>query len=146
MSGKIKVLLAKAGLDPHDKGIKLVARKLREIGGMEVFYTGLYRSVDEIVNAALQEKPDIVGLSVHTGMQMSLFPELRQKLNEKGAADICLIGGGVIPHQDVQELKDHGHVAEVFGPNESVEEVIDWIKARPWLTWPRPEGKENYHG
>lgn len=145
MSGKIKVLLAKAGLDPHDKGIKLVARKLREIGGMEVFYTGLYRSVDEIVEAALKEKPDVIGLSVHTGMQMSLFPELRRKLNEKGAADICLIGGGVIPSQDVRALKDDGHVAEIFGPNESVEEVIDWLKGKPWLDWPRPEGKENYH-
>ncbi|MEQ8174288.1 MAG: cobalamin-dependent protein [Syntrophomonadaceae bacterium] len=133
MSRKIKVLLAKAGLDPHDKGIKLVARKLREIGGMEVFYTGLYRSVDEIVEAALQERPDIVGLSVHTGMQMSLFPELRYKLNEKGAAAICLIGGGVIPPRDVQVLKEQGCVAEVFGPNQSVEEAIDWIKTRPWL-------------
>lgn len=133
MSRKIKVLLAKAGLDPHDKGIKLVARKLREIGGMEVFYTGLYRSIDEIVEAALKENPDIVGLSVHTGMHMSLFPEMRQKLNEKGAADICLIGGGVIPEKDVQALKDQGYVAEVFGPNESVEDVIKWINARPWL-------------
>lgn len=133
MSEKIKVLLAKAGLDPHDKGIKLVARKLSEIGGMEVFYTGLYRSVDEIVEAVLRERPDIVGLSVHTGMQMSLFPELRRKLNEKGAAAICLIGGGVMPQQDIQALKAKGHVAEVFGPNESIEKVIDWIKARPWL-------------
>ncbi|MEN6390735.1 MAG: cobalamin-dependent protein [Syntrophomonas sp.] len=133
MSRKIRVLLAKAGLDPHDKGIKLVARKLREIGGMEVFYTGLYRSVDEVVDAAVKENPDIVGLSVHTGMQMSLFLELRNKLNEKGLTDICLIGGGLIPPQDVQALKDRGLVVEVFGPNETIEEVIEWIKTRPWL-------------
>lgn len=133
MSGKIKILLAKAGLDPHDKGIKLVARKLSEIGEIEVVYTGLYRSIDEIVDAALKEKPDIVGLSVHTGMPLNLFPELREKLNARGLADVCLIGGGVMRPQDVQELKALGCVAEIFGPNESVEEVIDWIKARPWL-------------
>lgn len=128
MSKKIRVLLAKAGLDPHDKGIKLLARKLRDIGGMEVIYTGLYRSVDEIVEAALSEKVDILGLSVHTGMQMRLFPELRQKLNDNGAADVYLIGGGVMPSKDIQSLKADGHAAEIFRSDQSVHEVIDWIR------------------
>lgn len=128
MSGKIRILLAKAGLDPHDKGIKLLARKLRDIGGLEVYYTGLYRSIDEIVEAALKEKVDIVGLSVHTGMQMSLFPELRQQLNERGAEGVCLIGGGVMPSQDIEALKAQGHAAEIFGSDQSVQAVIDWIR------------------
>ncbi len=123
----IKVLLAKVGLDPHDKGVKLVARGLRDVGGMEVIYTGLYRNLDELVQEALENMVDIVGVSVHTGLQMNIFPNLRNKLNEIGGGNIILIGGGVMPVQDITALKANGTVAEIFGPSTSINTIIDWI-------------------
>lgn len=130
MPGKIKILLAKAGLDPHDKGIKLLARTLKEVGGMEVIYTGLYRNVDEIASLAVQQQVDIVGLSVHTGMQMTLFKSVRELLNQNGGGKIILIGGGVMPDQDIRELKSTGCVEEIFGPYDPVTGVIDWIQQK----------------
>lgn len=127
MSKKIKVLLAKVGLDPHDKGIKLVAHGLRDIGGMEIIYTGLYRSLEEIEESAVQNNVDIIGVSVHTGQQMNIFPQLRNNLDNRGSRDIILIGGGVIPGQDIYALKDTGTVAEIFGPSTSIDIIIEWI-------------------
>lgn len=127
MPKKIKVLLAKVGLDPHDKGVKLVARGLRDVGGMEVIYTGLYRNLDELVQEALENMVDLVGVSVHTGLQMNIFPNLRNSLNERGGESIILIGGGVIPDQDITVLKANGTVAEIFGPSTSINTIIDWI-------------------
>ncbi|MDD3888413.1 MAG: cobalamin B12-binding domain-containing protein [Syntrophomonadaceae bacterium] len=115
----MRVLLAKTGLDSHDRGIRLVARGLRD-EGMEVIYTGLYRSLEEIVETALQEDVDVVGLSVHTGGQMELFPRLRELLDAREAGDIILIGGGVIPEKHRTSLKKSGSVVEIFGPGSSI--------------------------
>ncbi len=128
MSNSIKVLLAKVGLDPHDKGIKLVARGLRDIGNMEVTYTGLYRSVEEVTAQALRDDVDVVGISVHTGMQMNIFPQLRNSVDSSGHRDIILIGGGIVPEQDINSLKDSGIISEFFGPSSSIETVIAWIR------------------
>ncbi len=127
MPHPVKVLLAKVGLDPHDKGIKLVARGLRDIGGMEVIYTGLYRSIEEVQEIALHNQVDIVGISVHTGMQMSIFPALRSSLDRLGHEDMVVIGGGVVPEPDVRTLKASGAAAEFFGPSTSIEAIIAWI-------------------
>lgn len=127
MPEPIKVLLAKVGLDPHDKGIKLVARGLRDIGGMDVLYTGLYRSIEEVQQAAWQNQVDVVGISVHTGMQMTIFPRLRNGLDQQGQKEIVLIGGGVVPESDVSALKASGAASEFFGPSTSIEAIIAWI-------------------
>jgi len=127
MPHPVKVLLAKVGLDPHDKGIKLVARGLRDIGEMEVIYTGLYRSIEEVQDLALQNQVDFVGISVHTGMQMSIFPPLRSGLDRQGHEDMVIIGGGVVPEADVLALKSSGAAAEFFGPSTSIEAIIAWI-------------------
>lgn len=127
MSKKIKVLLAKVGLDPHDKGVKLVAHGLRDIGGMEIIYTGLYRSLEEIEEMAVQNDVDIIGVSVHTGQQMNIFPLLRSNFDNRGRRDIILIGGGVMPGQDIDALKNCGVVAEIFEPATSINVIIDWI-------------------
>jgi len=127
MDRSIKVLLAKVGLDPHDKGIKLVARGLRDIGGMEVIYTGLYRSIEDVMQQALQNRVDVIGISVHTGMQMNIFPVLRKDLDTGGNRNIVVIGGGVVPSADVQSLKAAGNISEFFGPSSSIEEIISWI-------------------
>lgn len=127
MPHPVKVLLAKIGLDPHDKGVKLVARGLRDIGGMDVIYTGLYRSIEEIPDLARQHQVNVVGISVHTGMQMSIFPQLRSGLDRQGLKDTVLIGGGVVPESDIKTLKASGTAAEFFGPGASIEAIISWI-------------------
>jgi methylmalonyl-CoA mutase C-terminal domain/subunit len=127
MSKKIKVLLAKVGLDPHDKGIKLIAHGLRDIGKMEIIYTGLYSSLEEVEEIAMQNKVDIVGVSIHTGQQMNIFPQLRNDLDSRGGRNIVLIGGGVMPRQDIDTLKNHGAVAEIFEPATSIDTIIEWI-------------------
>lgn len=122
---KIRILLAKPGLDGHDRGVKVVARALRD-AGMEVIYTGLRQTPEMIVNAALQEDVQVVGLSILSGAHMTIFPRVAQLMKEKGMDDVPLFGGGIIPDDDIPKLKAAG-VAEVFLPGTSTEDVIQWI-------------------
>src|SRR5512136_1759720 len=116
-SRKIRVLIAKPGLDGHDRGAKVVARALRD-AGMEVIYTGLRQTPEDIVEAAIQEDVDAVGLSCLSGAHMALFPEVVKLLKQKKAEDIVVVGGGIIPDEDVPKLKDAG-IKAVFGPGTS---------------------------
>jgi methylmalonyl-CoA mutase C-terminal domain/subunit len=122
----IRVVLAKVGLDGHDRGVKVVARALRD-AGMEVVYTGLHRTPEEVVNAAIEEDADFLGVSILSGAHMTIFPRILELMREQGADEIALFGGGVIPSRDVQELKDMG-VAEVFVQDTPTEDTIDWIR------------------
>ena len=122
---KIRILLAKPGLDGHDRGVKVIARALRD-AGFEVIYTGLRQTPEMIVNAALQEDVQIVGLSILSGAHMTIFPRVAQLMKEKGIDDVPLFGGGIIPDDDIPKLKQAG-VAEVFLPGTSTEDVIKWI-------------------
>ncbi|MFP5224238.1 MAG: cobalamin B12-binding domain-containing protein [Actinomycetota bacterium] len=126
-SGRIRVVVAKPGLDGHDRGAKVVARALRD-AGMEVIYTGLHQTPEMIVEAAIQEDADAVGLSIHSGAHMTLFPKVVEGLKAKGADDIVVFGGGIIPEEDVPLLKDKG-VAEVFTPGTPTGEIVEWIRA-----------------
>ncbi len=123
---KIRVLLAKPGLDGHDRGVKIIARALRD-AGMEVIYTGLRQTPEMIVNAAIQEDVDIIGLSCLSGAHMHLFPKVVQLLREKGVEDILVFGGGIIPDEDIPKLKEVG-IAEVFTPGASLTQIIEWVK------------------
>ena len=125
---KIRVLLAKPGLDGHDRGVKVIARALRD-AGMEVIYTGLRQTPEQIVNAALQEDVDIVGLSILSGAHLTIFPRVRDLMSERGMDDVLLFGGGIIPEDDIPKLKEKG-VAEVFLPGTSTEEIIKFIHER----------------
>jgi methylmalonyl-CoA mutase C-terminal domain/subunit len=122
----IRVVLAKVGLDGHDRGVKVVARALRD-AGMEVVYTGLHRTPEEVVNAAIEEDADFLGVSILSGAHMTIFPRILELMREQGADDTALFGGGVIPSRDVRELKDMG-VAEVFVQDTPTEETISWIR------------------
>lgn len=124
---RIKVVVAKPGLDGHDRGAKVVALALKE-AGMEVIYTGLHQSVDSIVATAIQEDADIIGLSVMTGGHLHICKEVLAKLAEAGAADIKVTVGGVIPSRDIPALKDMG-VAGVFPGGTPIEEAIAWMQA-----------------
>jgi len=106
-SDRIRVIVAKVGLDGHDRGVKVVARTLRD-AGMDVIYTGLHRTPEEVVEAAIQEDVDVIGVSILSGAHMTVFPRILESLREKGADDILVIGGGVIPDDDVAKLKDVG--------------------------------------
>ena len=121
---KIRVLIAKSGLDGHDRGAKIVARALRD-AGMEVIYTGLHQTPEMIVETAIQEDVDIVGLSCLSGAHMTLFPRVTQLLKEKDAADIVVTGGGIIPEDDIPKLKESG-IAEIFGPGTPLDEIIEY--------------------
>jgi methylmalonyl-CoA mutase C-terminal domain/subunit len=123
---KIRVLLAKPGLDGHDRGVKVIARALRD-AGMEVIYTGLRQTPEQIVNAALQEDVDIVGLSILSGAHMTIFPRVMELMREKSMNDVVLFGGGIIPEDDIPKLKEAG-VGEVFLPGTSTEEIINYIR------------------
>jgi methylmalonyl-CoA mutase C-terminal domain/subunit len=125
MSRKVRVLLAKPGLDGHDRGVKVIARALRD-AGMEVIYTGIRQTPEQIANAAIQEGVDIVGLSCLSGAHNHLFPRVTQILKEKGAEDIPVMGGGIIPGEDISELKKSG-IREIFQPGTSTEEIIKYI-------------------
>ena len=127
MDRKIRVLIAKPGLDGHDRGAKVIARALRD-DGMEVIYTGLRQTPEQIAAAAIQEDVDAVGLSVLSGAHNHLFPRVVELLREKGASDILVFGGGVIPEEDIPFLKSKG-VAEIFGPGTPTSATIDFIKA-----------------
>jgi len=127
MDRKIRVLVAKPGLDGHDRGAKVVARALRD-AGMEVIYTGLRLTPEEIVDAALQEDVDVVALSALSGAHNHLFPRVAELLRERGAEDVLVVGGGVIPEEDIPFLKSKG-VAGIFGPGTPTGDTIDFIRA-----------------
>src|SRR5258706_9661684 len=123
---KIRVLLAKPGLDGHDRGVKVIARALRD-AGMEVIYTGLRQTPEQIVNAALQEDVGIIGLSILSGAHMTIFPRVLELMRERGMEDVLLFGGGIIPEDDVSKLKGAG-VSAVFLPGASTEDIIKFIR------------------
>ena len=125
--GAIRVVVAKAGLDGHDRGVKIVARALRD-AGMEVVYTGLHQTPEQIVEAALQEDADAVGLSVLSGAHMTLFARVVDLLKEKDAEDVVVFGGGIIPDADIAELERLG-VRKVFTPGASMAEIVAWVRA-----------------
>jgi methylmalonyl-CoA mutase C-terminal domain/subunit len=125
---KIRVLLAKPGLDGHDRGIKVVAHGLRD-AGMEVIYLGIRLTPEQIAEAAIQEDVAAVGLDCLSGAHMALFPKTIEMLREKGGGDKLVIGGGIIPKKDVPALKKAG-IAEVFGPGTSIESIVSYIKSK----------------
>lgn len=127
MANKIRILIAKAGLDGHDRGAKIITRALRD-AGFEVIYTGLHQTPEMIAEAALQEDVDAIGVSLLSGAHNFLFPEIIKSLNEKGLNDVVVFGGGIIPEEDIPNLKKAG-VKEIFGPGTSTTEMIDWINA-----------------
>ncbi len=122
----IRVLIAKPGLDGHDRGAKVIARALRD-AGMEVIYTGLRQTSDMIVSAAIQEDVDVVGLSVLSGAHLHYFQELTDKLRARGADDILIFGGGIVPDEDLPKLKKMG-VAAIFTPGTSTQEVVTFLR------------------
>jgi methylmalonyl-CoA mutase C-terminal domain/subunit len=124
--GKIRVVVAKPGLDGHDRGAKVVARALRD-AGMEVIYTGLHQTPEMIVETVIQEDADAVGLSIHSGAHMTLFPKVLSLLRERGATDVIVFGGGIIPAEDIATLKQMG-IAEVFTPGAPTTEIVDWLR------------------
>ncbi len=123
-SGRPRVLVAKPGLDGHDRGIKVVARALRD-AGIEVIYTGLHQTPDQIAAAAIQEDVDAVGLSCLSGAHMTLFPKVVQLIQEQGG-EITVFGGGIIPDADIPKLKESG-IAEIFTPGTPTGEIIEWV-------------------
>lgn len=127
MEKRIRVLVAKPGLDGHDRGAKVVARALRD-GGFEVVYTGLRQTPEQIAEAALQEDVNVVAMSLLSGAHNHLFPKVVELLKEKGLKDVLVIGGGVIPDEDIPGLKEAG-VAEIFTPGTNTQTIIDFINA-----------------
>ncbi|HET7174274.1 MAG TPA: cobalamin B12-binding domain-containing protein [Nocardioidaceae bacterium] len=123
----IRVVVAKPGLDGHDRGAKVIARALRD-AGMEVIYTGLHQTPEQIVETAIQEDADLVGLSVLSGAHMTLFTKLLELLKERDAADIVVFGGGIIPEADIPLLEEAG-VARVFTPGTRTQDVVDWVNS-----------------
>jgi methylmalonyl-CoA mutase, C-terminal domain len=126
MSG-IRVIIAKPGLDGHDRGAKVVARALRD-AGVEVIYTGLHQTPEQIVAAALQEDADAIGLSVLSGAHMTQFTRVLELLRERGATDIVVFGGGIIPDADIAELERMG-VAKLFTPGATTSEIVNWVRS-----------------
>lgn len=125
-SGRPRIMVSKVGLDGHDRGIKVVARALRD-AGMEVIYTGLHQTPEQIASAAIQEDVDAVGLSCLSGAHMTLFPRVAELVREQGGEDIIVFGGGIIPDTDIPQLKEAG-VQAIFTPGAPTTEIIDWIK------------------
>ena len=123
---KIRVLIAKPGLDSHDRGAKIVARALRD-AGMEVIYTGLRQTPEQIAETALQEDVDVIGLSILSGAHATLFPKIMQLLKKKGMTDVMVFAGGIIPEEDVPALKKTG-IKEVFGPGTPTSTLIEFVK------------------
>lgn len=126
MDNKIRVIVAKSGLDGHDRGAKVIAAALRD-AGMEVIYTGLRQTPEMIVEAALQEDADVIGISILSGAHMTVFPKILNLLKEKGMDDILLTGGGIIPEEDIVKLKEMG-VGELFTPGASTTDIAEYIK------------------
>jgi methylmalonyl-CoA mutase C-terminal domain/subunit len=125
---KIRVVIAKAGLDGHDRGAKIIARALRD-AGMEVIYTGLHQTPEQIVETAIQEDADAVGISILSGAHMTLVPRVLELLRERDAEDVLVVVGGTIPSDDVAALKEQG-VAEVFTPGAPTSEIVDFLQSR----------------
>ena len=123
---KIRVLIGKPGLDGHDRGVKVVARGLRD-AGMEVTYLGIRLTPEQIAEAAIQEDVDVVGISCLSGAHMVLFPEIVRLVRQKGDSDILFIGGGIIPEKDIPKLKEAG-IAQIFGPGTPLEDIVKFIK------------------
>jgi methylmalonyl-CoA mutase C-terminal domain/subunit len=123
---KVRVLIAKPGLDGHDRGAKIIARAYRD-AGFEVVYLGLHQTPEQIVNAAIQEDVDLVGLSCLSGAHMHLFSTVIRQLRERGAGDVTVIGGGIIPKEDIPKLKEAG-IKEVFLPGAPLERIIKWTR------------------
>ncbi|HEY1367671.1 MAG TPA: cobalamin B12-binding domain-containing protein [Gaiellaceae bacterium] len=128
MAGKIRVVVAKPGLDGHDRGAKIIARALRD-AGMEVIYTGLHQTPEQIVETAIQEDADVVGISILSGAHMTLVPRILDLLREESAEDVLVIVGGTIPDDDAAELKRKG-VAEVFGPGVPTGQIVEFLRER----------------
>jgi methylmalonyl-CoA mutase, C-terminal domain len=126
MNRRYRVVVAKPGLDGHDRGAKIIARALRD-AGFEVIYTGLFQTPEQIVATTIQEDADAVGLSVLSGAHMTLFPLVQAKLREKGVDDVVLFGGGIIPDDDIAELKERG-VAELFTPGANLDVITTWLE------------------
>jgi len=123
---RLRIVVAKPGLDGHDRGAKIIARAFRD-GGFEVIYTGLHQTPEMIAEATVQEDADAVGLSILSGAHMTLFPEVLRLLKEKGAEDVAVFGGGIIPDGDVAKLKELG-VKEIFTPGASTEDIVKWVR------------------
>lgn len=133
-SGKIRILIAKPGLDGHDRGAKVVARALRD-AGFEVIYTGLRQTPEMVAEAALQEDVDFVGLSILSGAHLDLFPQIVEKLQEKGLERVKVFAGGIIPDEDIPALQEMG-IAAVFGPGTSTQDIIRFVKETVGRTAP----------
>lgn len=125
---KARILIAKPGLDGHDRGAKIVARGLAE-AGYEVIYTGLHQTPEQVAEAALQEDADAVGLSILSGAHMTIFPRVKQLLDERGGGDILVFGGGIIPDDDIEELKGQG-VQGVFTPGTPISEIVSFLERK----------------
>jgi methylmalonyl-CoA mutase C-terminal domain/subunit len=138
VSKPIRVIIAKPGLDGHDRGAKVVARALRD-AGIEVIYTGLHQTPAQIVDAAIQEDADIVGLSVLSGAHLTLFAEVMQGLKDRGSQDITVFGGGIIPEDDIPQLQAMG-VARIFTPGTPTQAIVDWVQDHMRTENPDPQG------
>ncbi|GAQ57865.1 cobalamin B12-binding domain-containing protein [Streptomyces acidiscabies] len=125
-AGRIRVVVAKPGLDGHDRGAKVIARALRD-AGMEVIYTGLHQTPEQIVDTAIQEDADAIGLSILSGAHNTLFPAVLALLREHSADDILVFGGGIIPEADIPPLKEQG-VAEIFTPGATTQSIVEWVR------------------
>lgn len=123
----VRVVVAKPGLDGHDRGAKVVARALRD-AGFEVIYTGLHQTPEQIVSATLQEDAQAVGLSIHSGAHMTLFPRVVELLREAGAEDVVVFGGGIVPADDVATLLEQG-IAAIFTPGTPISEITEWVRS-----------------
>jgi methylmalonyl-CoA mutase C-terminal domain/subunit len=125
---KRRIVVAKPGLDGHDRGAKVVARALRD-AGYEVIYTGLHQTPEQIAEAAIQEDADAVGLSIHSGAHMTLFPRVVELLRERGAGEVVVFGGGIIPKEDISALRERG-IEEIFTPGTPTSAIIEWLRER----------------
>ncbi|WP_434510738.1 cobalamin B12-binding domain-containing protein [Desulfitobacterium sp. AusDCA] len=126
---RIRVLVGKPGLDGHDRGAKVIARAFRD-SGMEVIYSGLHQTPEQIVEAAIQEDVDVIGLSILSGSHMTVFPRVKELLKEQNAEDVLVIGGGTLPEEDINFLIRDGYVEALFTPGTSTTDIIEWIKKR----------------
>ena len=126
MDRPIRVVVAKPGLDGHDRGAKIIARSLRD-AGMEIIYTGLHQTPEQIAATVVQEDADVVGLSILSGAHMTLFPAILELLRQRGVTDLPIFGGGIIPPEDIAELKGQG-VREIFTPGASTEDIVTWAR------------------
>lgn len=128
MAETFRIVIAKPGLDGHDRGAKIVARALRD-AGYEVIYTGLHQTPEQIAETAIQEDADAIGLSCHSGAHMTLFPRVVQLLRDQGADDVFVFGGGIIPREDIPRLREKG-IEEIFTPGTPTAAIVEWLRTR----------------